>query len=139
MACPPSVCQCLDKLPISVLCHPNRRFRLNHAPYSANVILSLILLLSGDIELNSGPTSVKFCHLNVHSASSSSPTLDKPTAIQEFITDHNLDLFAITETWLQPDSFINPKFSYTYRILDNSSTQSLWYRWRYRSNLPFSS
>ncbi len=101
---PPSVCQCLDKLPISLLCHPNRRFCLNHTPYSANVILSLILLLSGDIELNPGPTSVKFCHLNVHSASSSSPTLDKPTAIQEFITDHNLDLFDIIETWLQPDS-----------------------------------
>ena len=100
----PSVCQCLDKLPISFLFHPNRRLRLYHTPYFANVILWLILLLSGDIELNPGPTSLKFCHLNVHSASSCSPTLDKPTAIQEFITDHNLDLFAITETWLQTDS-----------------------------------
>ena len=73
----PSVCQCLDKLPISFLCHPSRRLRLYHTPYFTNVIRSLILLLSGDIELNPGPTSLKFSHLNVHFASSSSPTLDK--------------------------------------------------------------
>ena len=34
----------------------------------------------------------------------SSSTLNKPIAIQEFLTDQNLDLLAISETWLAPDS-----------------------------------
>lgn len=101
---PPSVCQSLDNLPTSFLCHPSRRFHLYHTAYSTNFILCLILMQSGDIEVNPGPTSIKFSHLNVLSASSCSSTLNKPIAIQEFITDQNLDLLAISETWLPPDS-----------------------------------
>jgi len=100
---PSSVCQSLDNLSISFLCHPSRRLRLYHTAYSTNFILCLILLLAGDIEVNPGPIYLKFSHLNVHSASSCSSTLNKPIAIQEFIADHNLDLLAISETWLQPD------------------------------------
>ena len=60
----------------------------------------LILLLSGDIELNPGPVSNCFnlCTLNIRS-------LLKPqhyTAISDLAESHHVDLFALQETCISP-------------------------------------
>ena len=103
---PSSVVQALDRLPVLFLCtHPYSRqgFRSHRHSY---FLLSILLLLAGDINLNPDPTSssLNFAHLNIHSASSITDTIDKPALLQEFISDYKLDILALTETWLPPDS-----------------------------------
>src|SRR6267154_733865 len=65
-----------------------------------------LLLLSGDIHSNPGPVSLSstltFSCLNYRSVSSISPLLDKPAFLQDFISDHSIDILAVTETWLTP-------------------------------------
>src|SRR6267154_1266267 len=65
-----------------------------------------LLLLSGDIHSNPGPVSLSstltFSCLNSRSVSSISPLLDKPAFLQDFISDHAIDILAVTETWLTP-------------------------------------
>lgn len=72
-----------------------------------NRILLFVLLLSGDIELNPGPVltpgKLAFAHLNPRSVLGSS-SVDKPTLIQNYITDGGIDFLALSETWLKPDS-----------------------------------
>ena len=71
----------------------------------------MLLILSGDINLNPGPpfaniSSLKFACLNIRSASSITPDLNKPAVLQEFITDDPLkpiDILSLTETWLPCD------------------------------------
>jgi len=60
--------------------------------------LLLFVLLSGDIELNLGPSPFTLCTLNIcsilhplHSA-----------ALSDLIDTHNPDLFCLTETWIKP-------------------------------------
>ena len=71
-------------------------------------LITLLLLLSGNVELNPGPVvidpTVSFTCLNVRSASAITNTIDKPYLLQEFICDNSLDIFALTETWFQPDT-----------------------------------
>ena len=61
-----------------------------------------------NVELNPGPVvidpTVSFACLNVRSASAITNTIDKPYLLQEFICDNSLDIFALTETWFQPDT-----------------------------------
>src|SRR6188508_419806 len=102
-----SVSKCLDHIPIhfllgrfstSILLYPNKP-RL--------FLLCLTLLLAGDIEINPGPvslTSVNLSHLNIRSATSVIPQLDKPASIQETISDHKLDILSLSETWLPLDT-----------------------------------
>jgi len=67
-------------------------------------VLYITLILSGDVELNPGPFSkLRFAHLNARSVFGS-PSVDKPTLIQNYITDGNIDILALSETWLRPDS-----------------------------------
>lgn len=100
-----SVCQCLDSLPLpyfsksylhlaSLTLTPKRH---------VNFILSLLLILAGDVELNPGPVFPPsnlsaltsnlstFC-LNVRSATSITHIIDKPALIQDFIFDKQADL-----------------------------------------------
>ena len=57
-----------------------------------------LLLLAGDIALNPGPPQcTKLAFTNVRSIK------NKSTSVDRFITGHNIDIFAITETWLRKD------------------------------------
>src|SRR5580704_1661195 len=63
------------------------------------------LLLSGDVELNPGPSSsnsdnLSFATLNIRSASSVTDDLDKPVVLRDFILCNSLDILLLTETWL---------------------------------------
>jgi len=65
---------------------------------SYSFVILLGLLLSGDIQLNPGPTSFTFniCTLNIH-------FLLYPlghTAIFDLADTRNVDVFALTETWI---------------------------------------
>ncbi|MFI5407180.1 MAG: hypothetical protein ACHQ1D_11815, partial [Nitrososphaerales archaeon] len=71
------------------------------------MITRLLLILSGNISLNPGPaatTNLIFSHINTRSCTTVTNNLDKPTVLQEFIFDHNIDALALTETWLSPDT-----------------------------------
>ena len=105
---PSSVVQALDRLPVHFLCtHPYSRQGFRSHRHS-HFLLSILLLLAGDINLNPGPpytsSSLNFAHLNIHSASSITDTINKPALLQEFISDYKLDILALTETWLPPDT-----------------------------------
>src|SRR5437899_8166131 len=47
---------------------------------------------------------LNFSCLNIRSASSISTHLDKPAVLQEFLSDHSIDILALTETWLTPET-----------------------------------
>jgi hypothetical protein len=86
---------------------PSRRSSQLHLPYIRRLFLSLLLLLAGDINPNPGPTSarcLKLTHCNTRSAASISPEVNKPGIIQDFLTTNDIDILAMTETWLSPDS-----------------------------------
>src|SRR5437867_4988637 len=71
-----------------------------------NFLVVLLLLLAGDVQSNPGPvvtsSSLNFSCLNIRSASSISTDLDKPAVLQEFLSDHSIDILALTETLLTP-------------------------------------
>src|SRR5437867_7449082 len=73
-----------------------------------NFLVVLLLLLAGDVQSNPGPvvtsSSLNFSCLNIRSASSISTDLDKPAVLQEFLSDHSIDILALTETWLTPET-----------------------------------
>ena len=73
-----------------------------------NLLISLLLFLSGDVELNPGPPVLRdflsIFSLNVRSATVINNVIDKPAVIQNFIMDKCLDFLFLTETWLSPDS-----------------------------------
>src|SRR6267154_2172330 len=51
---------------------------------------------------HSSSSTLTFSCLNSRSVSSISPLLDKPAFLQDFISDHSIDILAVTETWLTP-------------------------------------
>ena len=56
------------------------------------------MLLAGDIALNPGPqTNIKLAFTNIRSIK------NKSTSVSHFLSGHNIDIFAITETWLRND------------------------------------
>ena len=131
---PSSVCQCLDGLFSSLVASissTHRSFfltpRHRHFRYTrSSLLLHLMLLLCGDVELNPGPTnsstSVSFACLNIRSASSITDDLNKPCLLQEFISDHSLEILSLTETWLTPDtpiSMLNSLTPNNYSLLHN--------------------
>jgi hypothetical protein len=103
----PSVSSSLDSIPLTFLSKPSfvvYGFRPSRAH---SFLISFILLLAGDVEVNPGPPSPSFInlsHLNTRSSTSITPDLDKPASIQEFISDNNLNLLSLSETWLPPDT-----------------------------------
>ena len=111
---PAGVCICLNRVPL-VLCL--QRFsgiikyergalcvKRQKALSIFNVFV-LVIALSGDVELNPGPAigKIHFAHLNSQSVSATS-LVDKPLLIQNFMSDDKIDILALSETWLKPDS-----------------------------------
>ena len=104
-----SISTSLDYIPIGFfLKSSTRRFSFVLVSTKRSCLfLTLLILLAGDIELNPGPTPsdlLNLSHLNIRSATTITPEIDKPAAIQEFISDYNLDLLALSETWLSTDT-----------------------------------
>jgi len=82
---------------------PSRTRSFRHARF----LFILLLLLAGDVNLNPGPNisqSLHFSHFNIRSASSITPDLNKPAALQDFLLTQNIDILALSETWLSSDS-----------------------------------
>lgn len=85
--------------------------RSRHLPIEfrfRNFVLFSLLILAGDVEVNPGPVTISsnlnFVHLNSRSATSISDSFNKPVLINELISDKSIDILALTETWLSPDT-----------------------------------
>lgn len=99
-----SVAKFLDNLQTTLLCQSSITRHGLRFPRYTNFLFSMLLLLAGDINLNPGPSTLNFSHLNTRSVSSITTEINKPAVLQEFITDHSLDILALTETWLSPNT-----------------------------------
>ena len=74
--------------------------RKSHCLYPKSYFL-LLILLSGDIHLNPGPTSqFKICTLNIRSLTNQLHY----TALADLALTHNINLFALSETWVTPST-----------------------------------
>ena len=90
----------LNIIPISfILSSPRTQFRP-----TGNIFLSILILLSGDIQSNPGPIStnsrLNMCTLNIRS-------LTNPlhyTAVADLAESHDIHIFALTETWINPNT-----------------------------------
>ena len=71
---------------------------MTHCFRNVNPWWSIILILSGDISLNPGPSArnIKACHLNVRSLR------NKTSAFSDFVLSNDLDIVGVTETCLRP-------------------------------------
>lgn len=67
-----------------------------------HICLRILLLLSGNVELNPGPSYLSLACLNSRSVSSTNKC-DKSSLIQELIVDNSFDILNLTETWINPD------------------------------------
>ena len=104
-----SVCSCLNSLPAALASKHTLVFHgISSNRRHTNFLFSLVLLLSGDINLNPGPSdtsnTLTLAHLNTRSVSSVTHVLNKPAVLQELITDLSIDIFALTETWLPTET-----------------------------------
>ena len=69
--------------------------------YFINNFKHLLLLLSGDIEINPGPkrsSNIKFCHWNINGLAAHD--FIKVPLVEAFITSNNFDLVCLSETFL---------------------------------------
>ena len=114
------------------------RSRMSH---TRNILVSILILLSGDIQSNPGPTSnvssLNMCILNIRS-------LTNPlhyTAVSDLAQTHNIHIFSLTETWISPNTTsaqlfdaIPHGFSFisTPRPVSGSSSCSIVRGWRHR-------
>ena len=103
---PSSISPSFDRIHIAVIL--KRKVTL-FSGQKLSFSLSLFLLVCGDIEINPGPASnsisnLIFSHLNVRSATSVTPTLDKPLAISEFLQENKIDILSLSETWLSSNT-----------------------------------
>ncbi len=78
---------------------------------------SMVLLLSGDVELNPGPNRLTkryftFCHANMRSVKRCSDKLDHIRA--EFVGTY--DVITVSETWLSPDDNLDQYGKPMYRL-----------------------
>jgi len=88
----------LDVIPMSFIL-TSFKSSTRHIQSTSFVIL-LGLLLSGDIQLNPGPTSYTFNTCTLKICSLLNPL--KYTAISDLAETRNIDVFALTETWITP-------------------------------------
>ena len=96
---------CVDSINFAYLAFQGHCRRVTHSFRNVSPWTSLLLALSGDINLN----------LNVRSIR------NKSASFLEFVKDNNADLIAVTETWLRPEdteSFISsitpPVYKFTH-------------------------
>ena len=88
----------LNTIPFSVfLTSPRTRFISTQC-----LFLSILIALSGDVELNPGPASSKFnvCTFNIRSFTN--PL--HHTALADLADTYSIDLFALTETWVSSNT-----------------------------------
>ena len=87
----------LNTIPLSLLTtRPGARFC-----YTSNILISILILLSGDIQPNPvSNNSLNICTLNIRSLTNSLHY----TALDDLAESHNIHVFALTETWLTPNS-----------------------------------
>ena len=71
---------------------------MTHCFRNVNPWWCIILILSGDISLNPGPSArnIKACHLYIRSLR------NKTSAFSDFVLSNDLDIVGVTETWLRP-------------------------------------
>ena len=104
-----SCCQSLDNVPIHFLLNMSlfTKPTIISSPNFSRRIIFYLLLLCGDIETNPGPISTNFlkcAHLNIRSASTINKKFNKPTIICELISDYNLDILTLSETWFSENT-----------------------------------
>jgi hypothetical protein len=90
----------LNTIPISFfLTSPRSRF----CP-TRHMFLFTLILLSGDVHMNPGPVSAKFslCTLNIRSLTNPAHY----TALSDLVDTYNIDLFALSETWISPSRLV---------------------------------
>ena len=106
-----SVCQCLDSVPLLFFSKSHyASLNLCSRPRT-NILLSLLLLLSGNVELNPGPrgtSPASFNYVNIYCQNTRSATvinnsINKPEMINQLIQDNNIDFLFLTESWLSSD------------------------------------
>jgi len=72
--------------------------------HTCNIFILLLILLSGDIQTNLGPvsrvSSLNMCTLNIRSFTN----LLHYNAIADLADTHNIDAFALSETWISPNT-----------------------------------
>ena len=119
----------LNTIPLSFF-FSSQRTRMSP---TGNIVISLLILLSGDIESNPGPisrvSSFNMCTLNIRSFTNPLHY----TAIADLADTHNIDVFALTETWISPNTTSAQLFDAiphgftcisTPRLVPNSCTSS---------------
>ena len=97
-----SCCQSLDVISSHFIIKIASKPHNTSLRFSPRRFLFYLILLCGDVEINPGPTSATFlkcAHLNVRSASTINNNINKPTLICELISDYNLDILTLSETW----------------------------------------
>ena len=94
----PSLLSSLDSCNIAFVALQAHCRQVTHCFRNVNPWWSIILILSGDISLNPGPSArnIKACHLNVRSLR------NKTSAFSDFVLSNDLDIVGVTETWLRP-------------------------------------
>ena len=109
----PSVSKCLDFVPIGFFCNrslASSQFTIQKRNF---FVYCFLLMLAGDVELNPGPprpnsaslsSTLNISHLNIRSATTITPKLNKPAVLHEFISDQLLDILTLSETWLSTDT-----------------------------------
>ena len=98
--CPDVVSFCPFKPPTTTLClHFIIKSSISIPPALPYFCLFILFLLSGDINPNPGPLRCpKVTYSNIRSIH------NKYAAIAKFISDKDTDLFAMSETWIRPDT-----------------------------------
>ena len=86
---------------------------LRHRYSTRKYLFILFLLISNDIQLNPGPlnsSTLKSCSLNARRI------VNKRTELQAMVATKELDIIAITETWLNPEIMDQEILSSDYNI-----------------------
>ena len=94
----PSLLSSLDSCNIAFVALQAHCRHVMHCFRNVNPWWSIILILSGDISLNPGPTvkNIKACLLNAWSLH------NKTSAFSVFVSSNDPDMIGVTETWLRP-------------------------------------
>ena len=75
------------------------RFRGKSLPYT--IMISLLLLVSGDIHPNPGPTqTLKMCQINMRSLQPSDRSVKLDEMYSMLVLENQFDIICVSETWL---------------------------------------
>ena len=94
----PSLLSSLDSCNIAFVALQAHCRHVSHCFRNVNPLWSIILILSGDISLNPGPSirNIKACLPNAQSLH------NKTSAFSDFVSSNDLDMVGVAETWLRP-------------------------------------